>query len=117
MGTLNLKLANATESAVKPTNAVSPYPAISDENQIRGIIREQFRGHDRRQKQNRRQAERRHHKDSVLLDTRSNRDRRKHGRRHTDNNHQEQINSLLSETKGFDGYAWPQLVSIQFFSA
>ena len=109
LGTLDLKLKKASFEAVKPTGAVLPYPSIGQENQIREIIREQFRPKQQRRKQERRQGDRRYHKEPVLLDTRSHHDRRLQGRRRSDEHHHQDEHSISTETslikKGIDTYA------------
>lgn len=108
IGTLDLKLKNADSAAVKPTSAVLPYPAISNENQIRAIIREQFGNKEQRRNKERRHGDRRHQQEAVLLDTRSHRDRRNQARRRSDDNHDSDNNNDRQPTvtirKGVDTF-------------
>lgn len=104
LGTLDLKLKNATSEAVKPTVEVQPYPAIGNENQIREIVREQFTPKEQRRKKERRNNDRRQHQEPVLLDTRSQRDRRQSGRRRSDENHDIKDTQEVPLNKGFDAY-------------
>lgn len=103
--TLDLKLKNKSFESVKPTVEVLPYPAIGNENQIREIIREQFKPKEQRRKKERRQGDRRQHQEPVLLDTRSHRDRRHEERRLAGKKPGNSKRSARVSNRGFDAYA------------
>lgn len=83
MGVRNLRLKNASSTAVTPTTETRP-GSDTLETESKKIIPPPAAKPKQRRKKDRRQKNRREGKEPVVLDTRSHRDRRRNDRRQTD---------------------------------